>query len=145
MCETSKPRRHLSNGRICYRSPPSVEQPWPAPPAPRCQQWPWCSLYSKRLSELPEPRNDLQIHNQQIRQRNQCSGFRSARPDDFTRINESPDDTKDVDDLAVDQHIVDLHSDVLLTSQSVCQRGQPPFKATVGCWFRTIDIPRKNK
>lgn len=61
-----------------------------------------------------------------------------------TRINESFDDTKDVDDLPVDQHIVYLHSDVLLTSQSV-RGGQPPFKATVSSWFRTADIPKKNK
>lgn len=61
-----------------------------------------------------------------------------------TRISESFDDTKDVDDLPVDQHIVHLHSDVLLTSQSV-RGGQPPFKATVSSWFRTTDIPKKKE
>lgn len=62
-----------------------------------------------------------------------------------TRINEPSDDAKDVGDLPVDQHIVDLHSDVLLTSQSVSQRGQPPFEATVGSWFRATDIPRTQR
>lgn len=59
-----------------------------------------------------------------------------------TRIDESFDHAKDVDDLPVDQHIVYLHSDVLLTPQAVSQRGQPPFKAAVS--IRTTNIPKKS-
>lgn len=128
---------------VCYRSPPSAEQPWPVPPVPSSQQRPWCSLYPKRLSGLPEPHNDLQSHNQVIRHRNQSPNFGSGL--NCTRISESFDDAKDVDDLPADQHIVDLHSDVLLTSQSVSQRGQAAFKATAGSWFGTTDIPGEKK
>lgn len=60
-----------------------------------------------------------------------------------TRISKAFDDAKDIVDLLVDQHIVHLHSNVLLTSQCVSHGGQAPLKSTVGSWFRTTDIPKK--
>lgn len=62
-----------------------------------------------------------------------------------TRISESFDDAKNIVDLLVDQHVVYLHSNVLLTSQPVSQGGQAPFKITAGSWFRTINIPKKGR
>lgn len=62
-----------------------------------------------------------------------------------TRISESFDDAKDIVDLLVDQHVVYLHSNVLLTSQPVSEVGQAPFKVTAGSWFRATNIPKKGR
>lgn len=63
----------------------------------------------------------------------------------LTRISESFDDSEHIVDLLVDQHVVHLHSDVLLTTQSVSKWREAAFKTTTGIWFGTTNIPREDR